>query len=155
MLAFEVTLNDEKLCVAGLYADGGVHVIMSASHYSAGPNQSSKGDLNVSGLIGHEHVSWVDGWGKLRVGDTVVVRLLETAQSDPPRRLELRIDKTDQSHLGPVQQGAQCSTCTKRESEVRKLLSIANDMQICSECVADFVVVLREEGIEVCAPRTD
>ena len=152
MLSFEITLNDQRLCTAGLYASGGIHAMVSVSQYEHTKNKPAAGDLSVSGLIGDERVTWVDGWGKLRVGDVVSVKIVDAAEPDSPRRLELRVNDTDESHLGPLQSGGQCAFCSKRQSEVQRLVNLGVPDLICDQCIREAVGYLREEGIDVCEP---
>lgn len=149
MLSFEVILNDETLCTAGLYDEGVLNVMLNASKPESKIDEPAKVDLNVGGLIGNKHVRWVDGYGKLRVGDTVAVRVVE-AESDPPRRVELRINEAGEHRLGAAQAGGQCNFCGKRESEVRKLLDLGVPELICDECIHDAIVRLRREGLDTC-----
>jgi hypothetical protein len=93
MRAFQVSLNGEKLCTAGVGEDGVLTTIVTW----VGPtrNRARKGrrtsrsededlDLRVGGLINpnREHVSWHEC--SLRVGDEVQIQIVDRASVDRP-----------------------------------------------------------------------
>jgi hypothetical protein len=98
MLAFEISLNGKKLCVAGI-GDHGVLV--------AGVDWVVKGEegdlfLSVSGLVSpaDEHVDWISQ-EQLKVDDEVRVRIVETTQPDEPaKRYRSKLPKS--RHIGGV-----------------------------------------------------
>ena|ERR1035438_7757026 len=83
MRAFEVSVNGEKLCVAGIGDDGVLTSIVSwvARH--------GDGDLmlSVGGLYSQteEHVNWISH-RPLSVGDEIHVTIIETDSVDTPAR---------------------------------------------------------------------
>jgi hypothetical protein len=81
MRAFEVSVNGEKLCLAGIGEDGVVTTIvhLAARHGEGGFF------LAVGGLISHtkEHVNWINQ-KPLNVGDNVQVKIIETDAADKP-----------------------------------------------------------------------
>jgi hypothetical protein len=83
MRAFEVFVNGEKLCVAGIGDDG---VLTSIVTWVA---RHGEGDLTVSvgGLYSQteEHVNWISQ-RPLSVGDEVHVKIVETDSVDTPAR---------------------------------------------------------------------
>ena len=90
MRAFEVSVNGEKLCLAGIGDDG---VLTSIVHWAA--RQGEGGFfLQVGGLISQtkEHVNWINQ-KPLSVGDYVQVKLIETDVADKPVE-EYRLDPT-------------------------------------------------------------
>ena len=82
MRAFQVHLNDVELCTAGI-GDGGVLTVILA--HIAG---RSRNDLrmDIGGLLSptQEHVRWRNL--RLKVGDEVKVRIIETTVVDKPRK---------------------------------------------------------------------
>jgi hypothetical protein len=82
MRAFEVQLNGERLCTAGVGEDGALTAIVDHVRTS-GRNELQ---LTVSGLVHSidEHVTWRSR--RLRVGDEVTVKVVEAARVDTPRR---------------------------------------------------------------------
>jgi len=82
-MRFEVSVNGERVCVAGLEDKGAVRLTVSCS--TCWPRNEQ--DLSVDGVIGDtlgDRRSAV--WGKwaLTFGDEVTVRLLPPGESDPP-----------------------------------------------------------------------
>lgn len=75
MIAFEVSVNGDKKCTAGVGAKDGLNVIIS------GPRLP---DLHVGGLSGEEHLRWLKPGFELKVGDEVTVRVVETDVVDEP-----------------------------------------------------------------------
>ncbi len=83
MRAFDVYLNQKKLCRAGIGDDG---VLTAIVDWVTGKD---RGDLflEVGGLISpqNEHVHWVRQ-RSLRVGDRIQVRIVETNSIDKPTK---------------------------------------------------------------------
>ena len=92
MIAFEVFLNGNKVCRAGV-GDLGVLTTVLSWVRREGRNTETREPriieeeltLNVGGLISskNEHVRWSDD--KLTVGDEVRVRVINLESVDPPR----------------------------------------------------------------------
>lgn len=83
MRAFEIHLNDRKLCTAGVKNDG---VLTATLTYVAGRGRNDLA-LDVGGLLSstEEHVDWTNL--RLKVGDEVRMKVVETESVDkPPRR---------------------------------------------------------------------
>lgn len=82
MKAFQVHFNGKKLCTAGL-RERDVVLAATIDYVSRGGNQLA---LTVSGLISPkaEHVHWVTD-KKLRNGDEIRVKVIETDSADNPR----------------------------------------------------------------------
>ena len=80
MRAFEISLNGERLCVAGI-GENGVLNTMITQVIGTDRNDLS---LRTGGLISstQEHVVWTPT--SLNVGDEVFVRIIETETVDPP-----------------------------------------------------------------------
>jgi len=81
---FEVHLNGERLCSAGIDGDGVVTAYMSSAKIKDGDNL----DLAVGGLVSttKEHLNWARVG--LMLGDEVRVRILESASADEPAERE-------------------------------------------------------------------
>ena len=91
MLAFEVFVDDERICLAGMEDWGVMSVILSAVR-SRGGDRPRPGELDISvgGLteddsngVAH-HARWTRL--KLQVGSRVIVNIVESQQPDPPTR---------------------------------------------------------------------
>lgn len=95
MLAFRVDLNGKQLCVAGV----GQHGVLTAVVDYAGDERGGTTSLHVGGLFTptEEHALWKDQ--DLKVGDKVVVTVVETDLVDKPvkrYRRESKKYETDQ-----------------------------------------------------------
>ncbi len=86
MRAFEVRLNGKTLCTAGIGDYGVLTVIMDWVRRERGPEQLR---LSVGGMVAGalEHLSWRDV--RLRAGDEVRVKIIDTESADRPRRRRL------------------------------------------------------------------
>ncbi len=91
MTAFEVHLNGEKLCTAGLGDTGVVSAILSwrgNQPYKDGTApESASIEFSVSGLISPagEHVRWAEP--KVQVGDEIRIRVVDIGRADVPKKL--------------------------------------------------------------------
>ena len=119
MLAFEVTLNGKRVCIAGAEDLAVLSTIISASGrlgpktVPARPDDTSSSIYySVGGLTGRKdpkkdvHLRWqsiVD----LAVGDILQIRILETDLVDPPRRRENAEKKVRQARKNLARRGAQ------------------------------------------------
>lgn len=83
MRAFRVELNGKRLCVAGVGADG---VLTAIASYVANARPAGTLDLRVGGLYAatREHATWANIG--LRVGDRVLLRVIETDLVDKPKK---------------------------------------------------------------------
>lgn len=83
MKAFQVHLNGRKLCTAGFSEHDAV--LSAIIDYVSGQHRDEL-TLTVGGLISPkgEHVRWVRD-RKLRIGDEVGVKIVETESADEPR----------------------------------------------------------------------
>jgi hypothetical protein len=81
MRAFNVSLNEKQLCVAGVGDRGVLSAIVS---WVAG-DRGEDLFLQVGGLANEEHRDWVRQ-KPLQVGDEVRVTIVETGSSDKPGR---------------------------------------------------------------------
>jgi len=92
MRAFEVHLNGKRLCVAGLGGDG---VLNTMVDHVAGHGRNEL-YLRVGGLISatEEHVRWRNL--RLRLGDKVALRIVETDFVDKPAKRYRADSKQDE-----------------------------------------------------------
>jgi len=86
MRAFEVYLNDQRLCLAGIGDDG---VLTAIIDYVTGAGRQEL-RLEVGGLITPQgdHVRWRNP--PLRVGDEVRVKIVESTSVDRPTKRHRR-----------------------------------------------------------------
>ncbi len=91
MRAFEVYVNGKRLCVAGI-GDSGVLNTMVDQVIGHGRNELY---LRIGGLISttEEHVVWRKL--RLKTGDEVRVKIIESASIDRPRERHRRDPKQD------------------------------------------------------------
>ena len=85
MRAYEIHLNGNRLCVSGVGKHG---VLLASIQYVKGGRLNKLG-IEVSGLITptKEYVTWAKR--RLKVGDEVRIRIIETEATDRP---ETKID---------------------------------------------------------------
>jgi len=90
MKAFQVRMNGRKLCTAG-FSERDV-VVTAIIDYVSGHGEDELA-LSVRGLISQkeEHVQWVER-KKLRIGDEILVKIIETESADSPRKRYTRAD---------------------------------------------------------------
>jgi hypothetical protein len=88
VIAFEVTLNGQRLCTASAGEAGVLSATVTWVMRSA-PGVAGLSDLRleVGGLAKDAHLHWPAS-RKLAVGDEVILKILDTAHSDPPSRTE-------------------------------------------------------------------
>jgi|ERR1700756_3504600 len=91
MRAFKVYLNRKRLCVAGVGDDG---VLNTMVDYAVG-NGRNELYLRVGGLISpsQEHVLWRNQ--KLKTGDEVRVKIIESDSTDRPKEQHRRDSKQE------------------------------------------------------------
>ena len=134
MKCFEVTINGDRVCTAGVGDDG---VLISSVSFvrktgaseESGESQnndySERLDLRVGGLANHEggiteQLEWLNH--ALAVGDEIVIRIIQAAVCDEPKSREVTY--------------IECSFCNKKQAEVVKLIAGPTGY-ICNECVRD------------------
>ncbi len=85
MIAFEVSVNGKHLCLAGIEGDGVLHV--SVVHSRRVGKEVPPFWVHVGGLANNEHLRWITGDGrrKLKVGDTLEIKVVETQVVEPPK----------------------------------------------------------------------
>ena len=95
-MRFEVSLNGEQLCVAGLGEFGVLSAILSwvkrdpeefspvqHTHTNRESWSAEESIIDVSGLSGGDALAWVRK--PVREGDEIVLRVLPPGVSDPPQ----------------------------------------------------------------------
>jgi hypothetical protein len=137
MKCFEVKVNGEKLCTAGIGDDGVLTTVVSFAKRSNSTDETAQDSdnperlhLRVSGVAGPEpgvmeHLEWLDQ--SLSVGDEITIRIVETPECDKPNNREET----------PIE----CSFCRKRQDQVEKLIA-GPAVFICNECVGDCSAAL-------------
>ncbi len=92
MHAFKVEVNGKRICVAGVGANG---VLSAITTFVGGPARGNSIDLSVGGLFTEteEHATWARIG--LKVGDKIVLKVIETDSVDKPRERRLPDLKTD------------------------------------------------------------
>ncbi|MBC8074258.1 MAG: hypothetical protein IAG13_38420 [Deltaproteobacteria bacterium] len=91
MIIFEIALNDEPLCRAGVGPTGVVTTIVTWF----GPKDEERArrpetlDLHVGGMpgAGSEHLKWFDG--PLKVGDRVTITIVDGGDPEEPRQRKI------------------------------------------------------------------
>ena len=127
MIAYEVSVNGERRCLAGVGARGVLSAILHWVNH-----EGSESNLRVGGLRSDlaEHVTWLAQG--LKVGDQVSVRVLEAEQVDSPTDSRPR-DSDDQ---------LRCSFCNLPRADVKKLIQ-GPVAAICDQCVEVCVQELK------------
>jgi hypothetical protein len=88
MIGFDISLNDERLFTAGAGERGVLTACITwVLREAPGVRRPSDLRLEVGGLSKDAHLKWPSP-RKLRVGDRVVVAIVETTRPDPPSRRE-------------------------------------------------------------------
>lgn len=86
MTNFEIMVNNQKLCVAGIDKEG----ILSITVMGRGPSQKyvvpdeKRAQINVNARSDGVHVRWLDGPVYLRHGDTITIRIIDDGVVDIP-----------------------------------------------------------------------
>jgi len=94
MIAFEIHLNNQKLCRAGIGDSGVLSAIVNWSAATMATGTRNEGMfLNMGGLITLEgkHVSWINQ-KPLAVGDKIQVNIVEAESVDEHQRRDLAED---------------------------------------------------------------
>lgn len=154
MIAFEVSLNGERLCTAAIGERGVLTTIVSwVNAKQEGGAAEGVANLHVGGLADETHVRWVDGFEKLKIGDTLAVHIIETETGDPPVEKGPSQGERDRKNgtrevvdrsLGNLR----CSFCNASEQNVRKLIA-GPTVNICDQCVAVCVNLIERNDISL------
>jgi hypothetical protein len=78
MRAFEVSLNDKKLCLVGVERG-----VLTAMVTQVARERGEELSLDVGGLANDEHLKWITQ-KLLRVGDEIRVKIVGAASVDEP-----------------------------------------------------------------------
>lgn len=87
MIAYEVYVNGEKVCVASVGESGVLTAILSWVG-SRGSAKNDLLDLRIGGLVHADHVRWLSETTTISVGDEVTIRVVEItalSEADEPR----------------------------------------------------------------------
>ena len=102
MLAFEISLNGKKLCVAGIGDDGLLTANVNGFLKSGESDLSS---LAVGGFVNStdEHLRWIPV-KQLRVNDEVKIRIVDVASPDEPleRYRKGKAEHPRDRHIGGI-----------------------------------------------------
>ena len=82
MICFEVWVNGEKICLAGVGETGVLSSIVSWGGKQGWPPE--KPNLRVGGLVNKEHVRWTEKEHILEVGDEVTLKVVEADTAEEP-----------------------------------------------------------------------
>jgi hypothetical protein len=127
MIAFEIHLNDQKLCRAGVGDRGVLSAIVTwaAATMATGTRNESL-FLNIGGLINPEgeHVSWINQ-KPLAAGDKIQVNIIEAdsvaehPRRDPADDAKLRLAKEDRVRRSAEELGWKIEVSPKSADETR------------------------------------
>ena len=98
MICFEVSVNGNRLCTAGVGQYGVLTAILTwvwskAEEASlAHEERKEKPDLHIGGLVNEEHVNWLENPFLLSVGDVVAIKVINAQSVDEPARRESSVD---------------------------------------------------------------
>ena len=127
MTCFEVSVNGSTVCRAGISDNR--ETVMTAL-VCATTGQTNAGDvpqhrftLDVDGADDELQMTWLQNFDRIRLGDTITVRLLECPDADPPRTQmdtkTLRMRREEAEYAEDLR----CSFCGLPQDEQRKLVA--------------------------------
>jgi hypothetical protein len=139
MLAFEVWINGKKEYTVG-FKDADEFGVYISSHPEL---QDDSASIEASGyaLSGAEFPDEIN-WGSksIKVGDEVVVKLVESENPDEPMRTKHGIGLTTGCNHAML-----CSICGKSDGEIKSMIR-ANKIAVCNECLGALVDMSRDES---------
>ena len=95
MIAFEIKINGEKKCLAGVGEQGVLSAVLTCVRRVPEGRRRFKEELELGvGGIGKrndEHLEWLQR--KLRIGDEISIRIIQQATADKPRKRRQRFAK--------------------------------------------------------------
>ena len=126
MIAFDIYLNDKKLCRAGVGDSGVLSAIVTWAARTMSTGKDENLSLNLGGLITPrgEHVSWINQ-KPLAVGDKIQINIVATdsvdehQRRDPADDARLRQAKEDQVRRSAKELGWKIEVPPKSASETR------------------------------------
>jgi len=98
MICFEVSVNGNRLCTAGVGENGVLTAILtwvSSQSEEASPDNEERKEkpiLHISGLMNEEHISWLENPNLISLGDVVSIKVISSQTIDEPSRRESRVD---------------------------------------------------------------
>ena len=132
MKCFEVTINGQKVCTAGIGDYGVLNSVLSfiGSKESSDQTPSESLELTISGVAtstvgATDAVEWLQR--DLVVGDEILIRIIEASECDQPASKEVTY--------------VDCSFCGKKQAEAKTLIA-GPAVYICDECVRDSKIAL-------------
>lgn len=128
MICFEIYINKQKVCRAGVGDDGVLSVIVNFKL----SDESQRTYCSVGGITKintktSQQIEWLDR--ELSVGDVLTVKIVESEIYDMPANQQVN--------------DLQCSFCEKKQAEVSNLIAGPNNY-ICNECVVSCSQVIIE-----------
>lgn len=92
MIAFEVRLNGEKICVAGIGNHGVLSQTLSwcprePKADSDEASQARKPSFYIGGLVNEEHIDWIR-YQDVEIGDEFTIVIVEVESADEPTHRE-------------------------------------------------------------------
>ncbi len=84
MIAFEVFVNERRVCVASVGDAGVLSAILSFCRSAGREPGNNDLFLSVGGLANNEHVHWTNPFEYLGVGDSVRIRVVNVEEVDRP-----------------------------------------------------------------------
>ena len=138
MICFEITINGNYVCTAGIGELGVLHTIVTWVKTSkvapaSGETVSRDNlDIHVGGLAHpdadtSQHVDWLNQ--AISVGDEITIRVIESPIYDEPTRDKPRFEG--------------CSFCGKKPLEEGKLIA-GSQAFICLECVLSYTKAMND-----------
>ena len=106
-------------------------------------SDASRITLDVRGADDEIEMVWLENFDGIRLGDTIEVRLRESADADPPRTrkstktLEMRREEAQHAET------LRCSFCGLPQSEHRRLIA-GPSVFVCKNCVEVCTDLLKE-----------
>ena len=137
MIAFDVSLNGRRVCLAGIPGPCVMTSVLDWVERRPGDHPDAalpeKGlELHVGGLSSQsdEHVKWFQG--SIPVGSEVAIRVVEVGAVDEP------IERRASNRAGVLR----CSFCNRAQSEVSRLIK-GPHATICNQCVQVCIAELK------------
>ena len=126
MICFEVLINGERICQAGVGESGVLTSVLTwVGNLQRDQSENRSVTLNVGGLAYNENKkSEFVNWAKerLNVGDEATIRIVEASNPDEPSERKSEDDELT------------CSFCGQNSESVSKIIA-GPKVNICNECV--------------------
>jgi hypothetical protein len=85
MIAFEVYVNNVKVCTAGIGELEGIAASLVCRVDQDGPPDEKKINFHVSGVGDKKVYQWV--YYEMLVGNRIEIRIVDTSKTEPPKEL--------------------------------------------------------------------